>query len=360
MTGDRADSTPCFFVASAVTGAIQCYPLDTASGRIEPAASIVAGGDIASIAVSSDGRYLYASDRSGPAVESFAILPSGELRRIGSTRVQSQLVYISLDPDGRTLFGASYRDSTVCAHEIGEDGVVRPAATSALDIGDEALCHAVIDVPGDGLYVSTLGQDALHRVDLDRRNGHRLTEARPPIRLPDGFGPRHLAVTSDGSTLFVLGERSGAIARVPLGSPDRMSVWSSLPDGAALAPGIVRSLDRVNPMADPVTGKPYTWAADLVLSPDEQFLFSTERASSTLSCSSVLEQSLIDEVATVERPRGIAVDSSGRFLLATGELSTTVALYRISPLTGSMTLIDRAPSAVGALWVESATLPRRN
>jgi 6-phosphogluconolactonase len=155
----------------------------------------------------------------------------------------------------------------------------------------------------------------------------------------------------------VLGERDARITAHPLVPGGARREWGTIPAGIRLAPGIVRSPDRGYPPLDPGTGLPYTWAADLALSPDGRLVFSSERSSSTVSVTSARTGELLAWVRAEDQPRGIAVDPSGQFLLVTGELSATVSLYRVGA-AGTLRLADRVPSLPGLLWAEAASLPQ--
>ena len=52
---------------------------------------------------------------------------------------------------------------------------------------------------------------------------------------------------------------------------------------------------------------------------------------------------------TEQQPRGFGVSADGRYLVAAGEKSTSVSLYRIDG--DALTLRDRAETGRGANWV---------
>ena len=66
--------------------------------------------------------------------------------------------------------------------------------------------------------------------------------------------------------------------------------------------------------------------------------------------------SFIGSTPTEKQPRGFAIDPSGRFLIASGELSSELATYAIDAETGSLKAIGRYPAGKGANWVEVVAL----
>ena len=83
-------------------------------------------------------------------------------------------------------------------------------------------------------------------------------------------------------------------------------------------------------------------AADIHLSADEKFLYVSSRGEDTIAVYQVKEDGLLSLVeivsAGVKTPRNFAIDPSGKWLLAGGQNSDTVAVHRIDPETGKLTL----------------------
>jgi 6-phosphogluconolactonase len=192
----------------------------------------------------------------------------------------------------------------------------------------------------------------LYRVGHDPETGS-LTELPSPLRATADSGPRHLAVHPGRSELYVIGERSARVAAYPLGPGGTRREWDTIPDDVRLAPGIVRKPDRESPAHDVATGLPYTWAADLALSPDGALAFTSERSSSTVSVTSTRTGELLGWTHAEEQPRGIALDPAGEFLLVTGERSATVSLYRVEDGGRTLRFAHRAPARPGLLWAEA-------
>jgi 6-phosphogluconolactonase len=350
--------TAYFYVASAVTGDIAAYRLDPAAGRVEQAAITRADDTVASLAISPRRGRLYAVLRGRPAIATFALdRADGSLSELAVAPAPGPLAYLLLSADEQWLFGASYHDSMACAHPVDDHGVAGPAPRPALSLGTGARCHAVAEAADGTLWVSALGHDRLYPLRHDPATGE-LAPLGFTVELPPGTGPRHLALYPGRDRLAVITERTAQVVSLPVGEPGAVpyAVWDALPDEVRLAPGLVRVPGQEYPAADPESGLPWTWAADLALSADGELAVTSERSSSTVSVLSARTGELLSWTRSEEQPRGLALDPSGEFLLVTGERSTSVSLYRIGDGGRALDLADRAPAPPGLMWAEPAGL----
>jgi 6-phosphogluconolactonase len=65
----------------------------------------------------------------------------------------------------------------------------------------------------------------------------------------------------------------------------------------------------------------------------------------------------VTNYSTEAQPRGIRIDSTGRYLIASGEKSDRVSVYKIDQATGKLGEPSRYPVGNGANWVEIVELP---
>ena len=104
---------------------------------------------------------------------------------------------------------------------------------------------------------------------------------------------------------------------------------------------------------------PRIWAADIKITPDGQFIYVTERTSSTVSGYRVDEQSgelaLIGSWPVEKQPRSIAIDAQGKWLIVSGEKSAVIGSYAIDPASGELKRVAEAPAGKGANWVTLIT-----
>jgi 6-phosphogluconolactonase len=195
------------------------------------------------------------------------------------------------------------------------------------------------------VFVPCLGTDQIFPFTLD---GGSLRPAKP-VQMKPGTGPRHLAFSSDNRLLYVLGELTGSVTTFSL-KDGALSEVASAAMTTGLRPGTPRGPD-----APPRERDRDIWAADIHLTPDGRFLYTSERTSSTLCAFRVDAQSgrlaWIGAMPTEQQPRSFAIDPAGRYLVASGEKSTALAVHAIQD-DGSLGAGRQFPGGKGGNWVE--------
>ncbi|MBM3599646.1 MAG: lactonase family protein [Alphaproteobacteria bacterium] len=291
------------------------------------------------IAVSPNRRYLYAAVRTpGFPVSSFAIEPgTGRLSPLGTAHLVDSMCAIATDRSGRYLLSASYGGSVVSVNTIDPLGLVREPALQVLPTPPKAHCVR-IDRDNRFAYAASLGGDQILHYRFDAARG-RLTPASPPsIATAQGAGPRHLAFHPQWPFLYMVGELNGTLGAyridVASGALAEITTLGILPAGFAGTPS----------------------AADIHLTPDGRFLYTSERASNTLAGfridPSTGKPSPIGHWATEKHPRGFAIDPAGGHLAAAGMHADRLAVYAIDQATGALTQTASVPTGHLPNWVE--------
>ena len=334
--------TTAVYVSNADSGDISVLHLDGSSGELSPVRRVAVGGQVMPLALSPDRRFLYAARRSDPLeVLSFGIDPrSGELTPIGAAPLPHSMAFITTDRSGRFLFSASYGGQLIAVSPIGADGVVR-AAQQVLTTGPHA--HAIRADPSNRfVFATSLGGGVVMQLRFDAAAG-RLTANTPPLLRPHAAAsPRHFVFSPDARFVYLQNELDAAIDVLAFDA----------------ASGTLRTLQTLSSLPGDFSGAP--WAADLRLTPDGRFLYSSERRSSTLAAFRVDAASgalaPLGHVPTEAQPRGFNITPDGRYLIAAGQLSNRVRVHAIDAQTGA--LHERSPCAVGQNpnWVESVAL----
>jgi 6-phosphogluconolactonase len=108
--------------------------------------------------------------------------------------------------------------------------------------------------------------------------------------------------------------------------------------------------------AAPKDDRPKVWAADIQITPNGKFLYSTERTTNKIALFRVTAETgklaYVTNFATEAQPRGIKIDPSGQYLVASGEKSDRLSVYKIDQSTGKLGEPSRYPVGNGANWVE--------
>jgi len=330
------------YVSNAESGDISVLHLAPQRGALTPAQRVEIGGEVMPLALSPERGRLYAARRSEPREAlSFKIdQGSGKLTRLGAAALPHSMAYIATDRSGRFLFSASYGGNQIAVSPIDGDGVVQ-AAQQILPTGPHA--HAIQSDPSNRfVFATSLGGGVVMQWRLDATSG-QLTPNTPLTLQPhSAASPRHFVFSPDGRFVYLLGELDAAIDVLALDA----------------GTGTLRPVQTISALPPGFSSEP--WAADLHLTPDGRFLYSSERRSSTLAAMRVDARSgmltLIGHVPTEAQPRGFNVTPDGRFLVAAGQRSHRVRLYAIDAQTGSLSELGDCAVGRGPNWVESVAL----
>lgn len=332
-------------VSCADSGELHVLQL-SAGGQLRTAQVLPLGGQLMPMALSPDQTRLYVARRSDPlAVIALAVdAAAGSLSVLNESPLPASMASLNTDHTGRWLFSASYGADMVAVQALNANGKAAEAATHAT--GRHA--HCVLADPGNRFVLAaSLGGDQLHRYHFDAASG-RLTQMDPPVfPMPAGTGPRHLCFNQRGDRVYVLGELDACV-----------HVLSFDPGTGAL--DLLQSLTTLPPG---FTGS--AWGADLHLTPDGRWLYTSERNSHTLAGHAVdASTGLLNPIGhwpTQATPRGFAITPDGRFLLAAGQTSHQVGVHAIDSASGALALTTEHAVGLNPNWVVVlGQLPRSN
>jgi len=354
------------YVSNAQDGNIDAYVMDTGNGTLTPTGKTDAAKMVMPMAVSPNKKILYAVIRSQPMrVLSYAIDPAtGKLTQKASAPLPDSMPYVSTDRSGRFLFTASYGGDKIAVSPIGENGLVEAEAIQVIPTGRNA--HSILPDPSNKfVYAATLGANQVLQFTFDSTTG-KLAPNQPAAVSPDaGHGPRHMIFSPNNKNLYVLNELSGHVTQYAMdagkGTLTVVDSISSVPAEAGLAWGEPQAPVGAAPAAAaPKDDKPKVWAADLQITPNGKFLYSTERTTSKIALFTVAADTgkltYVTNYATEAQPRGIRIDPTGQYLIATGEKSDRISVYKIDQATGKLGESNRYPVGNGANWVEIVEL----
>ena len=343
MGAAAAQAATYVYVSNADSREISVLSLDLASGELSPVQTVAVTGTVMPLAVSPDRKYLYAALRSEPyTVASFRIDPaSGKLAPIGTSPLPDSMASIATDRSGKHLFAASYGGHKMSVARIGADGVAGPAV-HVIPTGKNA--QAVLTDPSNKhLLVTTLGSDAVMQWKFDAASGELSPNATPSFDVRPKAGPRHLVFHPNSRFVYLLNELDASVDVLAYDA----------------AKGNLSLVQTVSTLPAGFTGKP--WAADLHLTPDGRFLYTSERTTSTLAAFAVDPASgqlkLLSHADTEKQPRGFNIDPSGRYLVAAGQVSHAVTVYRINSNNGALQPLRSTPLGKNPNWVEVVSFP---
>lgn len=269
---------------------------------------------------------------------------SGELSEVARAGVSETTAYLDLTRDGSVLLGASYHGGWGAAWPV-RDGRLGEQ-TSRVEHGN--VHCGIADAAGEYAYFVSLGDDLIAQCSLDADGV--LTPLDPPtVAAPEGSGPRHLVLSDDQRSAYLMTEYSGEAIRF-----DRDPATGLLTRAEAVeAFDTGRGLEHSRMGADPAE-EHLIWGADLHLAGGGSWLLTTERTESTLATVALDAEGHLGEVVsltgTEKQPRGFNVTPDGRHAVVVGEKSGHASLYRLDD-QGRAELVNRVETGEGSNWV---------
>lgn len=301
------------------------------------------GVGCSTFAISRDGRTVHVAVKDpDPAIVTLEL--DGETRRLrelGRREVDDALAYVALTPDESTVLVASYDGGWGAAHPL-SDRLPQPA-TSRIEYRN---LHAVVpSADGAHAYFASLGDDLIAPVRMTAEG----FEPMPTVDCPAGSGPRHLVLSEDQESLYLLTEFTGEAVRFARDAgTGQLTQQESVP-GHDTTRGLATSEYGADPRANHLI-----WGADLHLAGRGQWLLCTERTESTLTAIAVSDEGVLGEqvgiTGTEEQPRGFAVSPDGHLVVVVGERSGHATLYRLTD-DGGLREQDRIATGEGPNWV---------
>lgn len=252
--------------------------------------------------------------------------------------------FVSVDRSGRLLFAANYNGGSLAVFPLDGAGKPRPAATvfeckgnSACGTGGPVkdrqsaphLHCAILSPEGRFVLACDLGDDAILAFPI----GAQPTQPLGPVTrigTAAGAGPRHLAFHPNGRWLYCINEINCTV-----------SLYRWLPHGnqpaAEAVPDATVSIRPRNSAE-----KPSSTAAEIVISFDGRFLYTSTRFSDVLTVFSIEPRhGGLTQVQQLpcggKTPRFFGFDPREQWLLCANQDSSTITVYERNFGSGQLT-----------------------
>lgn len=316
---------------------IQALRFDPATGKLTMIGQVAQGLKATWVAAHPELPVLYSVDddnaREG-SVTAFAVnRNNGALTRIDEVATQgSGTTNLYLDIPSMTLLAANYGGGSVSTITVNHDGSLGARGSTVKEIGSgpnrrQAGAHAhsaVVDPSGRYALVPDLGADRVFVYPFDRVT-HALSPDDAAVShafvAPPGSGPRHLAFGADGQFVYLLTELSA----------DVMVLRWDASQGRLTT---VQTVSITSPGFQGVKS-----GAEIALSRDGRFAYVENRAENALLVYRVSPDSgrlaLVQRVPSGgEKPWGFAIHPSGKWLLVANQRSGKVNVFSVDPVSG--------------------------
>lgn len=313
--------------------------LTSEDGQLQQISRTGTPGEPGALIISGDGQFLYASMRSTGRLCSFRITrDTGALTLLNTIDVGADPAHISIAPGGRHLFSAYYAEGGVSVHAIADDGML--VETGAQWVSTEKKAHAIhADATGRYVFVPHTGPNRIYRFLFDADQG-RLSAAEPQfLQRPENTGPRHLTWNPRVPIAYVDNEQGSSVTAYEMTSAGELQALSdvtTLPQGIDLPPNS---------------------NSEVLIHPGGRWLYAANRGHDSIALISVDDRgrslSFVKTYPTEKTPRSFCLTSDGQWLLAAGQASGRLEVFRVDAKSGTLASVGVHRLGNRLWWVTS-------
>ena len=339
----RADE-PVVFVSAFQAGdegAIHAYRFDAKTGQLNLAHRTTDVEYPFFLAVSADGRFLYAIDSGqfggtdDEFVASYAVQGrTGKLTKLNRRSARGGAsCYLDVDVTGKTVVVANYSSGSVAALPVEDDGSLGEATSfvqhgrSGADSNSQKVpkAHSIVVSPDNRFVLAAdLGIDKILVYRLNSASSElAVNDAQPFATLPPGSGPRHLTFHPNGNRVYVINETRNTVTFF---------------DYAADS-GTLTQRQTISTLPEDFSGTSHT--ADLKITSDGRFLYGTNRGHDSIAIYRIADDGRLClvgiEPSLGKGPQNLLITPDDRWLLCANMPDNNVAVFAIDSETGGLT-----------------------
>lgn len=328
------------WVGTAKTG-IYHANLNVESGKLSAPTLASETSGAGFLAMHPNGRRLYSTNRENDgSVTAFSITNNASSQKPKLQKLHSistgdgGAACVAIDKQGSVLMSAQYGGGSTSTYRLNPDGNllsrvanIEHGKGSGVNAKRQATAHPhwVGTSPDNQfLLVPDLGTDQVFQYQLNAKTGEIVLESKIP--LPPGSGPRHMKFHPSGEYAFVLNELT---LTINVFHYDQSS-------------GKFQGIQNIETLPSELKDRHLNSAAEIRVHPTGNFVYSSNRGHDSISVFRFHPQKKRLEFVEHESvrgawPRNFNIDPSGKWLLAAGQHSNTLAVFEINQDTGELT-----------------------
>ncbi len=283
------------------------------------------------LAISKDQKFVYAVNENhgdnGGDVSAFSLdKTKGELTFLNKQPSGGDdPCYVAIDSTGKNVVVANYSGGNVSVLKTNADGSLKPVLQNIMydgygvNVTRQEMPHphsTVFSNDEKNMFVPNLGNDRLYRYTFNANDAaNPLTSMDPPYyEIPDNSGPRHITFHPNGKYVYLVNELSGNVM-----------VYAN-------NNGVLTEIQTI--VSDNTNSKTDKGSADIHITPDGKFLYTTNRATANdIAMFKVGTDGKLTEnghQAVGMHPRNFMIDPTGRFLLVANRDSNSIQIFIIN------------------------------
>ena len=328
---------------------VHSYLFDMEKGNLQEEGVQAETANPSFVSLSADKKLLYAVNeltvfqgKKGGALNTYRRAENGELMLVSESATGGEdPCHVVTDREGKLVLVSNYSGGSLAVWPLDEEGlpvgeaqVIQHTGKGKNPVRQEGPHVHSVTLTRDEKFAVTadLGLDELVLYPVDKEQGRLKENERIIFHTGAEKGPRLSIFNQKGDRCYVACELSCEVLVLAYEN-GKFTLLQTLP---TLKNG----------------WSPENTAADIHLSADESFLYVSSRGEDTIAVYRIQEDGLLSLVeivpAGVKTPRNFTLDPSGKWLLAGGQNSNTVAVHAIGSESGKLTLtgIFEAPTPV--------------
>ncbi|XBC42577.1 MAG: 6-phosphogluconolactonase [Buchnera aphidicola (Kaburagia rhusicola ensigallis)] len=284
-------------------------------------------------------KRLYLGIRPKFSIYTYQIETDGTLTQIGHSNIFCSINHFEIDKTERYLFSSSYHFNCINVSAMNSYGIPQPIIQTIHEIKG---CHAsLMHYNNKNLFVSSLKKDRIYLYNFTN-SGVLLENKCKFISVKNNSGPRHMIFQKSVNRLFSVNELNGTI-----------SIWY-----VNNSCNIITFLKNVNVISHEFMH--CAWSSDLHISLCEEYLYVSNRSNSSIAIikndKDVNNIKIIGYIQTETQPRSFCIDTTGKILIVSGEISNSISVYNICSKTGLLTFKNRYPTGSRPVWISIYTI----
>ena len=327
--------------------------------------SVAEQEDPSYVAVTSDGRFLYAANEiDGGAVTAFAIdSASGALTKLNS-RVAGgdHTCHVMVNGANSLVVAANYSGGSVAMFPIGADGALgeRSGFQQFVGTGPDAArqeaAHAhqsVFSASGEMVYVPDLGSDKIRQLSVTADGALEELAAAPHCEAAvPGCGPRHIVFHPTLPIAYNIHEMGNSVSALSVdgatGALATLQTLSTLPEG-------------YEGVREGCTSLTKSHCADVHVSPDGRFLYGSNRGHDSIVIFAIDAAAgtltlVGHEYVSGSIPRNFQITPNGEFLLVACQDTHSINTFKVDKATGLLTNTGHTVEVGSPVCIAFATL----
>lgn len=325
------------------------YELNNNTGKLTKITSAKNIVNPSYITVSKNGKYIYTVSDSkienAGSVSSFQFnLEDKSLKFLNSQKSGGENpVYVTVHENGKWLINGNYTEAGISVYPILEDGKI-DSIRQLLKFTEgsvnpkrqeKAHVHSVVFSPDyQSLISADLGADKIRFYPFaDLAEQPLIQNKSIEFKTVPGSGPRHLIFSKNGKFIYSIEEMAGQI-----------SVYDFSDDS-------LNQIQRIPTHNEKI--KEGFESSDIHISPDEKFLYATNRGKeNNIAIFKIKENGTLENIGYQpthgKHPRTFAISETGKFLIVANTASNQAVVFRRNSETGML-------KKVGKVKIESVS-----